>query len=69
MTTFDKITQSPEALAAFITTLIEETENKMLDRLDAYGIQCSIVQPAYAFREANNLAMLLEVRRCRYLIH
>lgn len=60
MTTFDKITQSPEALAAFITTLIEETETKMLDRLDAYGIQCSIVQPAYEMRLASNLADLLE---------
>lgn len=60
MTTFDKITRSPEALAAFVTTLVEETETRMLARLDEYGIQCSIVQPAYELREANNLAMLLE---------
>lgn len=60
MTTFDKITQSPETLAAFITTLVEETEAKMLDRLDAYGIQCSIVQPAYEMRLASNLVDLLE---------
>lgn len=60
MTTFDKITRSPETLAAFVTTLVEETEFKMLARLDEYGIQCSIAQPSYELREANNLAMLLE---------
>ena len=61
MTTFEKITQSPEVLAAFITGLVNETEDQMLHKLDEYGIQCSIVRPALEVRLANNLAMLLEV--------
>lgn len=61
MTTFEKITQSPEVLAAFITGLIDETEERILDKLDEYGIQCSIVRPALEARLANNIAMLLEV--------
>ena len=61
MTTFEKITQSPDVLATFITGLIDETEERMLGKLDEYGIQCSIVRPAPEARLANNLAMLLEV--------
>lgn len=61
MTTFEKITRSPDVLAAFITGLIDETEERMLGKLDEYGIQCSIVRPALEVRMANNLAMLLEV--------
>lgn len=61
MTTFDKITQSPEVLAAFITGLVNETEDMMLHKLDEYGIQCSFVRPSDELRDANNLAMLLEV--------
>lgn len=61
MTTFEKITQSPDVLAAFITGLVDETEERMLSKLDEYGIQCSIVRPALEARMANNLVMLLEV--------
>ena len=60
MTTFEKITQSPDVLAVFITTLVNETEDQMLHKLDEYGIQCSFVRPSDELRDANNLAMLLE---------
>lgn len=60
MTVFDKITQSPEELAAFLTGVIEGTEHKILDKLYEYGIQASLVTEAPELRTANNLLMLLE---------
>lgn len=60
MTAFDKITQSPESMAAFITTLVIETENRMLAKLDEYGIQASVVRPSEDVLMLDNLAMLLE---------
>lgn len=50
---------SIDQLAQFITTLIDETEDKMLYKLAEYGIEASIARPAPEFRIANNLALLL----------
>lgn len=60
MTVFEKVTQSPDMLAAFMTGLISGTEEKMLAKLDEYGIQASIVKPSDDIRTLDNLAMLLE---------
>lgn len=60
MTVFEKVTQSPDVLAAFMTGLISGTEEKMLAKLDEYGIQASIVTPSDDVRTLDNLAMLLE---------
>lgn len=60
MTVFEKVTQSPEVLASFITGIIKGTEEKMLAKLDEYGIQASIVSPSDEIRILDNLAMLLE---------
>lgn len=61
MTQYDKIRRmSPEDLAVFISTLVSETEDKMLDTLYAYGVQVSLVRPAPEIRYADNLAMLLQ---------
>ena len=60
MTTFDQITQSPDILATFLTTLVRETEDKMLAKLDEYGIQASIVRVAEEVQDTENLAMLLQ---------
>lgn len=60
MTVFDKVTQSPDTLAAFVTGIIQGTEERMLTKLDEYGIQASIVTPSEEVRTLDNLAMLLE---------
>jgi hypothetical protein len=60
MTVFEKVTQSPDMLAAFMTGLISGTEERMLAKLDEYGIQASIVTPSDDVRTLDNLAMLLE---------
>ena len=60
MIVFEKVTQSPEVLASFITGIIKGTEEKMLAKLDEYGIQASIVSPSDEIRILDNLAMLLE---------
>lgn len=60
MTVFDKVTQSPEVLAAFMTGLMQGTEERILAKLDEYGIQASLVTPSDEVRTLDNLAMLLE---------
>ena len=60
MTVFDKVTQSPDTLAAFVTGIIRGTEERMLAKLDEYGIQASIVTPSEEVRTLDNLADLLQ---------
>lgn len=60
MTVFEKVTQSPDTLAAFVTGIITGTEERILGKLDEYGIQASLVIPSEEIRTLDNLAMLLE---------
>lgn len=60
MTVFDKVTQSPEVLAAFMTGLMKGTEESILGKLDEYGIQASLVTPSEDVRTLDNLADLLQ---------
>lgn len=60
MTVFDKVTQSPDALAAFMTGLMKGTEERILAKLDEYGIQASIVTASDEVRILDNLADLLQ---------
>lgn len=60
MTVFDKVTQSPEVLAVFITGLMKGTEERILTKLDEYGIQASLVTPSDDIRTLDNLAELLQ---------
>ena len=60
MTVFDKVTQSPDALAAFMTGLMKGTEERILAKLDEYGIQASLVTPSDDVRILDNLADLLQ---------
>lgn len=54
-----KTSWGPDDLAHFITTLVNETEDKMLYKLAEYGIEASIARPAYELQFADNLSMLL----------
>lgn len=62
MTLYEKIKTcwDQNDLAHFITTLINETEDKMLYKLAEYGIEASIARPSYELQVTNNLAMLME---------
>lgn len=60
MTVFQKVTQSPEELAIFMTGLIMGTEEKMLAKLEEYGIEASIVRPSEEIMILDNLAAIME---------
>lgn len=60
MTVFQKVTQSPEELAIFMTGLIMGTEEKMLAKLEEYGIEASIVHPSEEIMFLDNLAAIME---------
>lgn len=60
MTVFDKVTESPDTLAAFMTGLMKGTEERILAKLDEYGIQASLVTPSDDVRILDNLADLLQ---------
>ena len=61
MRRLDKIRQfSANEMADFILTLIEDTENNMLDKLATYGLEVSVVSLDPQIRHAQILKDLLE---------
>ena len=62
MNTYRKIKElwGPEDIARFITTIIQETEDRMLYKLAEYGIEASIARLAFELRVFENLHMLME---------
>lgn len=63
MTRYDSIkTFSLDDMAWFIQTLLEETEDNMLNKLAEYGIEVSLVTLDRDVRHAKIIADLLEER-------
>ena len=62
MNTYRKIKElwGPEDIAHFVTTLIQDTEDRMLYKLAEYGIEASIARLAFELRVFENLHMLME---------
>ena len=54
------INMSPDAMAAFILTIIVDTENSMLEKLAIYGLDVDIVRLDPIVRQASILKDLLE---------
>ena len=50
----------PDAMAAFILTIIVDTENSMLEKLATYGLDVDIVRLDPIARQASILKDLLE---------
>ena len=61
MTKYDKIvSMQPDAMAAFILTIIVDTENSMLEKLATYGLDVDIVRLDPIVCQASILKDLLE---------
>lgn len=60
MTLFEKVTQSPDVLAAFMYGLIQGAEEHMLEQMHSNGIQASIVRWPEEYYIQDNLQKLLQ---------
>jgi hypothetical protein len=51
-------TCSLDDMAAFVTALVEGTEDRLLGLLSQQGVDASLVRASFAIRQAQNRAML-----------
>lgn len=51
-------TCSLDDMAAFVTALVEGTEDRLLGLLSQQGVDASLVRASFAVRQAQNRAML-----------